>query len=135
MHHAARCNSREVIKLLFQELQADVHIKDWKSRFLIHHAAETGKTENVLFLLQNRGCVNSKTRVIKDRGFDELGKNHGGMTPVHYAAQNSYANIVRFLEQHGADIDAVTDCGRSVFMLAEENGHRSGQNESSLKCL
>jgi len=24
--------------------------------------------------------------------------------------------ILRLLEQHGADIDAVTDCGRSVFM-------------------
>ena len=42
------------------------------------------------------------------------------MTPVHYAAQNGYANIVRLLEQHSADIDAVTDCGRSVFMLAAE---------------
>ena len=43
------------------------------------------------------------------------------MTPVHYAAQNGYANIVRLLEKH--NIDAVTDCGRSVFMLAAENGH------------
>ena len=124
VHHAARCNSREVLELLFQELQADVHIKDWKNRYPIHHAAATGKTENVLFLLQNRSCLNSKTRVIKDRGFDELGNNHGGMTPVHYASQNGYANIVRLLEQHGADIDAVTDCGRSVFMLAAENGHK-----------
>ena len=31
---------------------------------------------------------------------------------------------MRLLEQHGADIDAVTDCGRSVFMSAEENGHK-----------
>ena len=50
--------------------------------------------------------------------------NHGGMTPVHYAAQNGYANIVRLLEQHGADIDGVTNCARSVFMLAAENGHK-----------
>ena len=58
------------------------------------------------------------------------------MTPVHYAAQNGYPNIVRLLEQHGADINAVTDCGRSVFMLAEENGHKYVLvyciNESSL---
>ena len=43
---------------------------------------------------------------------------------------------MRLLEQHGADIDAVTDCGRSVFMLAAENGHKDvlvyGMNESSL---
>ena len=49
VYHAARCNSRVVFKLLFQELQADIHIKDWKNRFPIHHAAATGRTENVLF--------------------------------------------------------------------------------------
>ena len=32
--------------------------------------------------------------------------------------------IVRLLEQHGADIDAVTDCGRSMFMLAAGNVHK-----------
>ena len=124
MHHAARCNSREVLELLFQELQADIHIKDWKNRFSIHHAAAKGRIENVLFLLQNRTCLNSKTPVIRDGRFDELGNNHVGMTPVHYVAQNGYANIVRLLEQHGADIDAVTDNGRSVFMLAAENSHK-----------
>ena len=105
VHHAARRNSREILELLFQELQTDIHIKDWKNRFPIHHAA------------------------IK-------GNNQGGMTPVHYAAQNGYANIVRLLEQHGADIDAVTDCRRSVFMLDAENGHKDVLlyciNESSL---
>ena len=136
VHHAARCNTREVLELLCQKLQADIHLKDWKNRFPIHHAAATGRTENVLFLLQNRSCLNSKTRVIRDRGFDELGNNYGGMTPVLYAAQNGYAKIVRLLEQHGADIDAVTDCGRSVLMLAAENGHKDVlvycTNESSL---
>ena len=67
MYHAARCNPREVLELLFQELQADVHIKDWKNRFPIHHAVAAGRTENVLFLLQNRSCLNSKTRAIRDR--------------------------------------------------------------------
>ena len=124
VHHAARCNSREVLELLFQELQADIHIKDWKNRFPIHHAAATGRNENVLLLLQKGSCLNSKTRVIRDGEFDELGNSHSGMTPVHYAAQNGYADIVRILDQHGADIDAVTDCGRSVFMLAAENGHK-----------
>ena len=55
------------------------------------------------------------------------------MTPVHYVAQNGYANIVRLLEQHGADIDAVTDCGRSVFMLAAENGHKDDLKRELIK--
>ena len=45
---------------------------------------------------------------------------------------------MELLEQHGADIDAVTDCGRSELMLAAENGHKDFLvfvyciNESSL---
>ena len=46
-------------------IKADIHIKDWKNRFPIHHAAATGRTEDVLFLLQNCSCLNSKTRVIR----------------------------------------------------------------------
>jgi len=53
-----------------------------------------------------------------------LGNNYGEMTPVLYAAQNGYAKIIRLLEQHGVDINAVTDCGRSVLMLAAVNGHK-----------
>ena len=44
------------------------------------------------FYLRTRSCLNSKTRVIRHGWFDELGKNLGEMTPVHYAAQKRYAN-------------------------------------------
>lgn len=101
IHHAARGNTREVLELLLQKLQADIDIKDWRNRSPIHHAAATGQIENVQFLIQNRSCLNSKTRVIYDRECDDLGKNYGGMTASHYAAQNGHSNIVRLLVQHG----------------------------------
>lgn len=124
IHHAARGNTRDVLELLTQKLQADVYIQDWRNRFPVHHAAASGNTENVLFLIQNHSCLNSKTRVIRGGGFnDDLGGNYGGMTPLHYATLNGHANIVRLLVQHGANIGAVTDCGRTVLMLATENGH------------
>lgn len=123
IHHAARGNTRDVLELLILKLQADIHIKDWRNRFPIHHAAATGNAENVMFLIQNRSCLNSKSRVIHGSEFDDLGRNYCGMTPIHFAAQNGHANIVRLLVQHGANIDAITGCGRSVFMLAAENGH------------
>ena len=124
IHHAARGNTHDVLELLTQKLQADVYIQDWRNRFPIHHAAASGNTENVLFLIQNHSCSNSKTRVIQGGGFnDDLGGNYGGMTPLHYATLNGHVNIVRLLVQHGANIGAVTDCGRTVLMLATENGH------------
>ena len=125
MHHAARCNTRDVLELLFHKLQADIHIKDWRNRFPIHHAAAAGNIESVRFLIQNRSYLNPRTRIVNDRESDDLGKNYVGMTPLHYAAQNGHANIVRLLVQHGADVDAITDCGRSVITLAAENGHEN----------
>ena len=123
-NHAARSNTRDVLEMLTQELQADIHTQDWRNRLPIHHAAASGNTENVLFLIEKRSCLNSKTRVIQDCELDDdLGENYSGMTPLHYATQNGHANIVRLLVQHGANIDAITDCGRTVLMLASENGH------------
>ena len=123
IHHASRNNTRDILELLIQKLQADVHIQDWRNQFPIHHAAKSGNTENVLFLIQNRSCLNSKTRVIRDCEHDYLGRNYGGMTPLHYAAQHGHANVVKLLVQHGANIDTVTDCGRKALTLATENGH------------
>ena len=129
--------SNGVLELLFQELQADI-LKTGKTDFQFITLRPKAGLKRSCFYFRTRSCLNSKTRVIGHGRFDELGKNRGGMTPVHYAAQNGYANIVRLLEQHGADIDAVTDCGRSEFMLAAENGHKDVLafvyciNESSL---
>ena len=125
IHHAARGNTRDVLELLLENLQADIHLRDWRNRFPIHHASAAGNAENVHFLIQNHSYLNSKTRSIRGSEFDELGRNYCGMTPLHYAAQNDHAHIVRMLLQYGADIDAVTDCGRSVAMLAAENGYKN----------
>ena len=57
---------RDVLELLMGELQADIHIPDWRNRFALHHAAVDGHIENVVFLLQNRNCLNSKSRVIAE---------------------------------------------------------------------
>lgn len=124
IHHAAQSNTRDVLELLTQELQADIHTQDWRNRLPIHHAAASGNTENVLFLIEKRSCLNSRTRVIKDCELDDdLRENYCGMTPLHYATQNGHVDIVRLLVQHGANVDAITDCGRTVLMLASENGH------------
>ncbi len=42
----------------------------------------------------------------------------GGMTPLHYAAITGDLEIISLLEKHGANIDAVSDDGRSVLFFA-----------------
>ena len=54
---------RDVLELLMDELQADIYIPDWRNRLALHHVAVGGHIENVVFLLQNRNCLNSKSRV------------------------------------------------------------------------
>jgi ankyrin repeat protein len=47
----------------------------------------------------------------------------GGGTPLHSAAANGNAAIVRVLVQHGADPTVTTDDGKTPLDLARENGH------------
>ncbi len=50
--------------------------------------------------------------------------NIDGMTALHFAAQNGDTDVVRYLVEHGADINAQDDIlSRSVIHLAAENGN------------
>ena len=69
---------RDVLELLMGELQADIHIPDWRNRLALHHAAVGGHIENVVFLLQNRNCVNSKYRVITECEVNHSRKTYRG---------------------------------------------------------
>ena len=65
---------RDVLVLLMGELQADIHTPDWRNRLALHHAAVGGHIENVVFLLQNRNCLNSESRVIAECEVNPLRK-------------------------------------------------------------
>ena len=99
---------RDVLELLMGELQADIHIPDWRNRPALHHAAVGGHIENVVFLLQNRNCLNSKSRVIAECEVNHSRKTYHGTKTLYYAAQHGHANIIRLLVKHGADIGVET---------------------------
>ena len=118
---------RDVLELLMGELQADIHIPDWRNRLALHHAAVGGHIENVVFLLQNRNCLNSKSRVIAECEVNPLRKTYRRTTTLHYAAQHGHANIIRLLVKHGADIGVETSLRsrRLEVMGARKNGARA----------
>jgi ankyrin repeat protein len=54
----------------------------------------------------------------------------GGMTPLHYAAYQRNAEAIRLLLDYGANLDAVTDMGRSVLFFAIRNqGHLGSSSD------
>ena len=95
---------RDVLEQLMGELQGDIHIRDWRNRLALHHAAVGGHIENVVFLLQNRNCLNSKSRVVAECEVNPLRKTYRRTTPLNYAAQHGHANIIRLLVKHGASL-------------------------------
>jgi catechol 2,3-dioxygenase-like lactoylglutathione lyase family enzyme len=50
-------------------------------------------------------------------------RQQGGFTPLHEAAQRGHAAMVALLRQHGADVAAQNDAGKSARDLARERGH------------
>ena len=61
-----------------------------------------------MFLLQNRNCLNCKSRAISECEANHSRKTYCVTTPLHYAAQHGHSNIVRLRVKHGPDIGAET---------------------------
>ncbi|GAB5370431.1 hypothetical protein AAMO2058_001492300 [Amorphochlora amoebiformis] len=62
-------------------------------------------------ITRSKVCVNSKAHEM------------GGWTALVAAARDGLVNIVKFLHQANADIDATNDDGQTAMILAAEGGH------------
>ena len=65
---------------------------DWFQNEQLHFAADDGDLSRVKQLIKEGFPLNE---------FDELGK-----TPLHYAAEREHLEIVQFLVEYGADVNA-----------------------------
>jgi uncharacterized protein len=59
-------------------------------------------------------------RALLDHGADPNARLEGGFTPIHAAAQNGNDELFALLVERGADESAVTDDGRTVADLRQE---------------
>jgi len=111
----------EDVKLLVEELGADVNQADINGTVVLHTAAMTGELEMVKYLVENGADVNKKDATgqsailsatlakkidiityLVEKGVSVVEADAGGTTPFHYAAMTGDLDIVKFYVKHGA---------------------------------
>ncbi|KAI0502938.1 ankyrin repeat-containing domain protein [Xylaria bambusicola] len=79
---------------------------------------------NVFHLAADLGHVDCMKLFLHEKWFEDLESVDKNLqTPMHYAAQRGQLLVIRFLYQHGCDIDRTTRDGKSPLHLAVEGQH------------
>lgn len=116
-----------------------VDTTDADGNSLLILAARSGKAEMASYLLSQKAAVNKRNkfgdtalmaaslkghlevaRLLIDNGAEV---NSGGWSPLHYAAFEGRAPLVKYLLERGADKNAIAPNEYTPLMLAVRNGH------------
>ena len=71
-----------------------------------------------------------RVKTLLEAGVNPNCSARGGMTPLHYAACQRNVAIARLLLDYGANLDAMTDQGRSVLFFSLRRQSHSGSNDT-----
>ena len=114
---AVRSNNLDEMKRLSQGL--DIFSKDEDGNTALHIASANGNLDIVRFLLANKNRVvleNEDIQAWHDEAFhvspeliDEWNGNNE--TPLYIAAKNGNMEMVKYLVEHGANVNRATDAG------------------------
>jgi hypothetical protein len=119
---------------------ADPNTADADGTTLLMTAARNSNEELIDLLLQMRAKVRGRNRYGDDalllasfRGYLNIVRKlvaagapidrEEGWQPLAYAAFNGHLEVAKFLLEHEADVDALSDNGTSALMVAARNGH------------
>ncbi|KAI9893210.1 MAG: phosphate system positive regulatory protein pho81 [Vezdaea aestivalis] len=106
---ACQFGSKEIVELLLKE-KAKI-VADAEGLFPQHHVARSGKSPDLLLLLQDFGA-----------NLDEPDKS-SGWTPLFYAASEGNAECLRILLDKGAKVGSKDDKKLSAMYYAAWEGH------------
>ncbi|XP_037571923.2 ankyrin repeat and SOCS box protein 9 [Dermacentor silvarum] len=85
---------------------------EFVARLSIHEAARTGDLHVIKLLLKSDP---KRMETVDERGW----------TPIHLAAANGHAEVVRYLAVEGADVAALDPTSYTAMHLAAMNGHNA----------
>ncbi|MES0491541.1 MAG: ankyrin repeat domain-containing protein [Leptospirales bacterium] len=138
---AIMCGEIELIKLLL-ESGADINAVDEAGETPLFTAIMVGYSDIVHYLIQHGAHVNQRSKkgflptlIAADRGHLAILKNlhrngarlhqpsSDGFTPL-MAASKMHPEVVRYLLENGADVNAVTNYGGTALMVAVHTGNQ-----------
>jgi len=136
---AAEMGDTQGVERLLQR-GADPNTADPKGNTLLMIAARNGNRELVWILIRRKASANKRSQVgdtalmmASLRGDREIARaliefggaevKHSGWAPIHYAAFEDRAEVIRYLISKGADKDAIAPNGYTALMLAARGGH------------
>ena len=130
-------NAKHVERLLDRGL--DPNTADPKGNTVLMMASRLGHRDLVALLIQRKASVTRRSpfgdtalMMASLRGDLEIVRllieygaevKHRGWAPIHYAAFENRAEVIRYLVARGADKDALAPNGYSALMLAARGGH------------
>ena len=149
LHYAALYNMHDIATFLIVEHSQDVNARDFDreetplhvssrrghvevSRVLLEHGADANaldiKNWTPLHRASELGRVGAARVLLEHGGVYANARDANNATPLHLASDSKYwdeglLDVVRLLLQHGADIHARDDEGRTPFMRATAKGH------------
>lgn len=117
LHHACSASNWRAVQLLIQH-NAVLDSQDQSQKTPLHYAS----------MKSNRGCIEMLLEAIKltSNSYSIINaKDRAGWTPLHRACRNKSLDCIMLLIQYGADIQLLTNEGRSPSQIARNRKHHN----------
>ncbi len=143
IHQAARRGDLARVKALVETDHGLLEAKTGAGKTPLHFAAEGGRTEVVLYLLDKGAEINARNaesetplhyaagyghmdviNLLLERGADVNARSSQGDTPLHYVRFNGFIPVAQALLDHGADAGARNGQGDTLLVAAFSRGRR-----------
>ncbi|KAL6626412.1 hypothetical protein ACP70R_030138 [Stipagrostis hirtigluma subsp. patula] len=110
LHLAAAAGKLEMCKFLLKDFEVNVDATDVKGATPLLFAVQgMGSTAVISLLLSHEADANKA--------------DHGGIVPLHIAAERGFCEVAELLLSNGAEVDPICENGGAPVHIAAENGH------------